>query len=224
MVWAASRRSLTRLGISAAALVPESRQAKVVDVPTFTISLPGHWFEGGEQVELASAGAGSALPTGTSAILAYLTKLLPSNSSNLFTITNLDGSPVTIADAGVGVLTVLIDLGPTVDAILAAESSLVVARAKAHRGPWTSAPPWAEAMAVDLAGPRIAKLLRVASSTYKIEDLMTFRSQALAQLEKMADGEPMDDGVGPVDATPTAPDNAPRARGCAPAGFGRRTL
>ncbi|HSM93376.1 MAG TPA: hypothetical protein VLT47_10870 [Anaeromyxobacteraceae bacterium] len=222
--WVASRYDLTRFGVTAAALVPEARTAQVVDVPSCTFALPGHGFGGGEQLELAPA-AGGVLPAGTSAIASYLTKLLPSQSSRLFTITNLDGSPVTITDAGSGVLTVLVDMGPTVDAIMAAETSLVVARAKAYRGPWTTPPAWAPAMVADLAGPRIAKLLRVSSPQYSITDLMTFREQALRQLDSMAKGEPMNDGVGPIDAgTPPGTQGAPQATGRPPMFCRTRTL
>jgi hypothetical protein len=209
MGWQATRWDLTRFGIPAAALVPESRVATVVDVPSCTLSIPGHGFAGGEQLELVPAGLGSALPTGTSAIAAYLAKLLPSQSSRLFTLTNLDESPVTITDAGAGVLTVLVDLGPTVDAIMAAETSFLIAHAKAYAGPWTTPPVWAPMIVADLAGPRIAKLLRVASPQYSLEDLMTFRKQALDMCARLDTGEPYPDGTGPIDADPLVGEMSP---------------
>ncbi len=202
MSWVATRQDLARYGLTGAACASETRQATVADIPTCTFALPGHFFSGGEQIEFSTAGSGSVLPAGLSAIASYLVTPLTPASMRLFRITDSNGNPVTITDAGAGVLNVILDLGPTIDAIMAAESSFLIANAKAYAGPWSTPPGWAPMIVGDLAAARVAKLFRVASPQYSMDQLLEFRRQALVFCAVLAKGEKMDDGVGPVDADP----------------------
>ncbi len=147
-------------------------------------------------------------------------KLLPSASSRLFTITHLDGSAVTLTDAGTGIIQVLVDAGPMIDAIMAAETSFVVARAHAYKGPWEVPPGWAPMLVGDLGAYRVAKLLRVSSPQYSMEALAEFRTQALTTLGYLAKGEPMSDGVGPIDASPNVAEAGATSVAITPGPFG----
>jgi len=200
VAWVATVEDFVKLGgLPRSALRADALPIESVDPSNNRLELPGHFYTGGERVRLATING--SLPGGLSA--AWQT-VAPPEDPDFFSLVG-----VTLTDAGEGAISVIEDVTPGIVAILAAWTSFVVAKAKAYAGPWTTPPAWAPLTVCQLAAPDVASLLRLPPARYPIEQVAKAReAQWKFVTEELGKGEPMSDGVGPVDATRTA-DNAP---------------
>ncbi len=201
MSWVATRQDLERY-FPASACVPDSRQIAGIYLSGSTFELVGHGFYGGEPVRLA-ARAGGTLPAAIDPLVWYT--VAPAPSRDFFALVG-----VTLADIGAGIIFALEDFGPKIDRILLECTSYLVARAKAYAGPWTTPPDWAPRTVAHLAAPEVAAVLRLSPDRYDVEGVKARAAIAEAFCQELNQGQPMGDGVGPVDATPAVAEMGPR--------------
>lgn len=204
MAWVLTRNDVaTYGGLPASALVPDARQ--IGNIISSTVELCGHGFD--PAPVRFSAGAGATLDTALDPLTWYTA--VSDGDPDFFTL--LDGStPVTLAGDSVGAIFVLEDVTPKIAAICSAVTSYLVAHAKAYSGPWTTPPGWAPRAGAHLAAPDIAAMLRISAARYDVEATMKRFEAAEALCVRLNKGEPLSDGVGPVDADPLVANMAPR--------------
>lgn len=198
-MWPPTRQDLFRYGLPAAACVPDARALDSITVSGPVFECRGHGFSGGEIVRFV-ARPGSTLPAGIVSPLTWYT-VNPPTDSDMFTVAGL-----VLSDAGAGTINVVEDIGPKLDDLMARRASWLVSWYKAGQGPWTTPPQWAAMVVAKLAAFDVAQILRTPSSRFSIDDVRKAHDDAQAFLERLDKGEPYNDGVGPVDATPLVPE------------------
>ncbi len=198
-MWSATLDDLFTFGLPGSTATPEARAIASVDPITGLFEVPGHALFGGERVRVRAAGAGGAIPAGLQ-VRSFYTVAPPEDED--FFLLRFNGVPVTLTDAGTGVLTLSVGILPKLQRILAARTSYVVAHFKAYQGPWETPPEWAPLIVAQLAAYDAASVLRVASPQYSLEELRKRAERAEEFCARGDDGKPYEDGTGPVDATP----------------------
>lgn len=202
MSWPPTLQDFYALAMSPAACVPDARQVKSINVAAQLFELPGHGLFGGEVLYFQASGANAAPPTGLATTTAYLAVR---RNSHFFGITSLDGSPVTFADVGVGVVNVLEDMEPVVLRMLARRTSDVQSKAKAYSPPYSGDVPLRlTGIAVDLAAFDVSKRMRVASPKFDEKKIEKAYDQAIVDLADLDRGDPLAESL--TDATPTVAD------------------
>ena len=210
MSWVATHQDLALSGLAPAACVPDARDVVAIDIATGTFEVDGHGFNGGEPVRFV-APPGNVLPTGLNPLAYYA--VAPPPNPDFFQLNPL----LLPGDAGSwspGVITLRIveNVYPKIDAIMAQWTSMLVASAKAYKGPWISPPPWAPLMVALLAAPTVASRFRVPESRYNVALVERQFAWAEERRKDLDSGQPWNDGVGPIDATST-PGNSDAMRG-----------
>jgi hypothetical protein len=183
----------------ASACVPDARQIAGYVGSPIAIDLPAHGFTSSSLVTFA-ARTGAALDSMIDPLVTYT--VVPV-SARFFRLLG-----VTLAGDGVGLPFVFEDVIPKIDTIMAEVGSYIIANAKAYAAPWTTPPAWAPRLAAHLGAPDVADALRIAESRYPVERTIKRAEIAEKFVEHLRAGEPMTDGVGPIDATDGYPDNA----------------
>lgn len=204
MVWIPSAQEFaTHCGLPAAALAPDAREIDRIHVAANLFELRSHGLSGASV--RFSVRDGSRLAIGLSAT-SWAT-VAETNDPDFFAV-----SGFTLSDEGRGSLWVVENVTPKIVAILRAWSSYVQARAIAYAPPWDVAPDWAPMIVSQLAAPVVASALRISTARYPVEEVRERAKVAQEFVDKeLARGVPMRDGVGPIDATASIPDNAPKA-------------
>lgn len=203
--WVASYKDLITHGLPAAALVPDARE--IGGVVGSTVEICGHGFD--LTPVRFSARAGGTLDTALSPIIWYTA--VSGGDPDFFSL--LSGSaPIALAGDGTGTIMVLEDVRPKLAAMLLARTSYVVAHAKAYAGPWTTPPDWAPMIVAQLTAYDVASQFRIAPSRYDVDLVKTRYLAAEALCVRLDAGEPLGDGVGPVDADPAVANMGPRFR------------
>lgn len=197
--WIATHADLMLSGLSPAACVPDARETQGVDATTGIWELDGHGFAGGESVRFVAL-PGNVLPTGINRLTYYA--VMPPPSPDFFTLS----PPLIPGDAGTGTISLVENVYPKIDAIMAQWTSMLIASAKAYKPPWFIPPTWAAMMVAKLAAPTVASVLRVPTARYDVALVERGFMWAEARRERLENGEPMDDGAGPIDVDPLVSD------------------
>lgn len=199
--WRATHSDLHLSGLTPSACRPDARALGGVAAGIFQID--GHGFDGGEQVRfsIGDPSPQRALPTGITAGVWY-TVAATNGDPDYFAL-----SPLLVpTSSGLGVVWVNENHIPKIDAIMAQWTSILIARAKAYKAPWYTPPTWGPMMVAKLAAPTVASVLRVPEARYSvpmIREGFLWAEERCVWLER---GEPLDDGIGPIDASPTVAD------------------
>lgn len=220
MTWVATHSDLMLSGLAPAACVPDALEIQSVDFAAGIWECVGHGFSGGESVRFVAL-PGNTLPAGTNRTTYYAVSPSSPPSPDFFTVPSL-----TVTDAGSGTFSLIENVYPKIDDIMAEWTSVLIGSAKAYRGQWVTPPGWAAMMVAKMAAPTVASVLRVPDSRYNIALIERNFAWAEARRVELDNGQPWDDGVGPIDATNTPGANdAGRASSRRSAGWElRRTL
>lgn len=189
--WVSTHSDLMLSGLSPAACAPDAREIQGVDLVTGTWELDAHGFDGGELVRFVAL-VGNTIPTLINPLTYYAVAPTIGNP-DFFTL-----APLLIpSDAGTGIVSIVENVIPKIDRIMAEFTSLLVGSAKAYRGPWLqgSQPAWTPMMVAKLAAPTICNYLRVPSSRYDIKLVADGFAWAEARRTRLENGEQLDDGV-----------------------------
>jgi hypothetical protein len=198
-MWPPSLPDFYAFGLPPAACVPDTRAVRSITLGSPTLfELPGHGFVGGETLYFQTSASSGVLPAGLSGTTAYLAV---KTSSHFFSVTNLDGSPVTITNTGTGFVNVLQDMEPIILQLLGGAASDVMSRAKAYKPPYSgTVPATLTKIACYLAAFDVATRMRVASPQFSMDDVRKKFDTARADLVRLDLGEPLAETV--TDATP----------------------
>lgn len=212
-----TRRGLYRHGLRADALVSLPRALGAVDVSTSTFLLRGHGLSAGSVVtfETGTGRAGpntsaSALYGGLSAFTPYLAAPI---SGDLFKVTLTDGTPVTITDAGTGLVSMVLDLDQAVDDSLRMFSRHIDDHLPAHATPFTDI---TEAEQIELwlywlVAFDLVVTRGLGNPQYKDSAAALADRAKLAQAKLDEKKAKVQAVVGAIDQTPNVVERAPRA-------------
>jgi hypothetical protein len=128
-----TRKGLYRNGIRPDALVSLPRTVTAVDVPSSTFTLRGHGLSLGDLHTWEARGG--ALPAGLSSVLPYQAAPVAGSGDLFQVLPAAGGAAVTITDAGSGLISILLDLGATIDAALVGWSRHIDQHLPAHATP-----------------------------------------------------------------------------------------
>lgn len=190
-LWVATHSDLMLSGLAPSACAPDARVIQGVDVATGTWELDAHGFDGGEPVRFVAL-TGNTIPTGINPLTYYA--VAPTLGNPDFFLL----SPLLIpSDAGTGTISLVENVIPKIDRIMAQFTSLLVGSAKAYRGPWLLGlqPAWAPMLAAMLAAPTICNFFRIPTSRYDIALVARNFEWAEARRTRLENGEQLDDGV-----------------------------
>jgi hypothetical protein len=195
VAWIATRQDLIALGgLPADAYQPDSRELDAVHDTANLFELRGHGLSGASVRFAARAGGTLAAPL--DALTWY--PVAATTDPDFFALTG-----VTLTDAGTGTIVVLENFWPKIDVMLAARSGWLVGWHKATRGPWSTPPTWAPMIVAQLVAADAARALRLPASRYPVDQVFATADKVQPFLDRIGRGEPFDDGVGPIDATPS---------------------
>ncbi len=211
------------LGPPAQAYAPRPRAIETADPDTGVLTLTMHGLFAGSRLRFSVEGSGTAgspdaaLPEGLSASLVYEADPVD-DSTDLFRVAPVGGSVITeFGDAGLGVYSIIVDVGSTLLAIAENESDNINERLTAQRPPILPDPETGQ-----YAGILVGTVVRRTAVRAGI-NLGLANPTYLDSFKALRDGQAFDDetlktwyegryiNVQPLDQT-AGPDNAMRAR------------
>lgn len=229
----ATRADIFALGLRAEVFASRARAVEAVDAATAVFRLSSHGFDAGlpliNFVVTGSASLGRpsvVLPTGLSAVVAYEPSAF-AGSGNLFTVAPVNGATITsLGNAGTGTFSVESDIGPTLDAILVAETARLNNSLTAHNPPILVDPstglyPEILTAMVALRAALRARLVLGLSNPQYAESFAPMEQAQQEETTRLAEwmkGRPI--LPRPIDQTGTRPDDAPRYQNTTTLGAG----
>jgi hypothetical protein len=201
----ATRAQFFAFGLPASACTPEVRTLAATDVTASTFELSGHGFADGDVVRFKAEGAAAALDSALSVSARYK---VVTNGDSLFSVTDLADLAIVLAGDAVGVICIVEDFAPKLDAMIAARSSYALNKCKAYRPPFATGETPIELVMVvcHLVALDVAIMLRSSSPAYSIDDLTARAKMADIFLSEKNAGDTF--ATAPVDATPEASEMA----------------
>lgn len=194
-----SRAQFFAFGLPASACTPEVRSLASVDSSASTFDLAGHGYTDGDIVRFRAEGLSASVDSALSPSARYKVII---NGDSLFSVTDLADAPIVLAGDAVGVICVVEDFGPKLDAILSARWSYALNKCKAYRPPFVTAPEELVMVVCHLAARDVAIMLRASSPAYSIDDLTQRAREADIFLSEKNAGDTF--ATDPEDTTPTS--------------------
>lgn len=192
MVAYATREDVYKHGLPRGAVIGRARPVASVDAASNRLALEGHGLSTDTAIQFVADDGGS-LPTPLSAATVYYARPV-SGSDSLFEVAASEGgAAVDLTTAGTLPFSMLVPVGPQLDALLEVYSRWVDGKAIGHEVPFTSPyPAWVtHAVAVRAA----AHAARVAGLGGQAERLFEAETMLLRDIDAMAKGVPLRDAA-----------------------------
>lgn len=225
--WRPSRAQFFALGLPAESCTAPARALANIFATENAFELAGHGLADGDFVRFMATGDTATTPAALPAPLsgALLYQAVPLGGDLFQVRPQAGGAVVDLTTTGAGVISVVPDYMPKLDAILYSMARWCDDHAIPYSPPFDeNAPPDSLLKcACELAALKFAMVVRAASPSYSLDDVKAAADAAQVFLDKLRSGKPL--AVQPKDQTPAVAELGARAFSRRPArGFRRDAL